>query len=86
MWRAVAVSQNQSADAEQGRSLVIAPFRLTIPLLFVSPRGALASVARMKHYKGAEQTLLHLIASPSQEPSVSVPLFTLYESADESWW
>lgn len=54
MWRAVAVSQNQSADAEQGMSLLIVPFRPTIPLLLVSTRRALASVASMKYYKGAE--------------------------------
>lgn len=53
MWRAVAVSQNQSADAEQGMSLLMVPFRPTVPL-FVSPRGALASVASMKYYKGVE--------------------------------
>ncbi len=54
MWRPVAVSPNQSADAEQGMSLLMVPFRPTVPLLFVSPRGALASVASMKYYKGVE--------------------------------
>lgn len=49
MWRAVAVSQNQSTDAEQSMSLLIVPFRPTIPLLLVSPREVLASVARMKY-------------------------------------
>lgn len=40
MWRAVAVSQNQSTDAEQSTSLLIVPFRPTIPLLLVSPWSA----------------------------------------------